>query len=286
MRSWRKISRQTIGSGLETVLWWKLQGLRLIRWPGKACVWKEPLLMWTVIIYNQKAFSLLFFFFWLCHQAWDRSSWPGIEPVPPAGDTLEAWRVGHWTSMEVPWSDIIQNAETCGRANKCLPDTGFSQAGALWKWEPHLYSLLPSEHAAGPIHFPVLWTLLTQAQQNQALFFCKGSIWFQVIKEKPRTCCWAFDKHLGGCTGALFPRVPLWLQRHILQRSLFGVLAYQDNLGSAPGGNWFTQNSSTSAQILESNRRLKWGDHYPLTHTDGTQVSWTHREWVEGRHEA
>ena len=188
--------------------------------------------------------------------------------------------------MEVPWLVIIQNAETCGKANKCLPDTGFSHAGALWKWEPHLYSLLPSEHVAGPIHFPVLWTLLTQAQQNQALFFCKGSIWFQVIKEKPRTCCWVFDKHLGGCTGALFPRVPLWLQRHILQRSLFGVLAYQDNLGSAPGGNWFTQNSSTSAQILESNRRLKWDDHYPLTHTHGTLVSWTHREWVEGRHEA
>lgn len=82
--------------------------------------------------------------------------------------------------------------------------------GLCANWEPHLNCLLPPEFTeqGQSAHFPVLWTLLTQAQQNQALFFCKGSIWFQVIKEKPRTHCWLFDKHPGGCSEGTVSQSP------------------------------------------------------------------------------
>ena len=43
------------------------------------------------------------FFFWLPHIACGTLvPWPGIEPISPALEVLEAWSPIHWTTIEVP----------------------------------------------------------------------------------------------------------------------------------------------------------------------------------------
>ena len=43
------------------------------------------------------------FFFWLPHIACGTLvPWPGIEPISPALEALEAWSPIHWTTREVP----------------------------------------------------------------------------------------------------------------------------------------------------------------------------------------
>lgn len=132
---------------------------------------------------------------------------------------------------------------------------GFHVQGLCEKWEQHLYLLLSSQFTkqGQSTHFPVLWTLLTQAQQNQALFFCKGSIWFQVIKEKPRTYWEQFDKHLGGHReGTVSLSSPAVSKAHVLQLCLFRVLVHPEKVDPALWG------SCTELWYFCPNPGLKW----------------------------
>lgn len=125
--------------------------------------------------------------------------------------------------------------------------------------------------------------LLTQALQNQALFFCKGSIWFQVIKEKPRTYCCLFGKHSGGHPGALFHRAPLQPQRHIYSNSAFSESMFNQCTVTQPHGSWSAQNTRTSAQIRDLKQRLKRNDLCTVTRTAYTSPKHIGSVWRKGR---
>lgn len=151
------------------------------------------------------------------------------------------------------------------------PIQGSHMQGLCGSGNPTCTTFSPQKRAAGPIHFCALNSVDSSSAQT-GLFSLQGSIWFQAVKRTENCLLECLISTWEGARGSTVSQSsPVITKAHIFQRSLFGVLAFQDNLDSAPG-KLVCQNSSTSAQILES-RGLNEMVSYPLIHTHSIQVS-------------
>lgn len=147
--------------------------------------------------------------------------------------------------------------------------------GLCGKWEPHLYCLLSSEHVAGPMHsFSCSLNSVDSSSAKPGSFLLQRKHLVPSHKRETQnlllTCLISTWE---GTWRALFPRVPLQLQRHMSFNAAFSESSFTRRTLTQPCGSWSAENSSTSAQILDSNRGLKLDDHCTLIHAHSIPVS-------------